>query len=80
MSRTASAKFQKLTLMKAGMCRAVVERWLAAVRDVAAGIPVGSRAPVERYGATTPRRIEAYPSLQENIHGTKVGHKEDEVR
>jgi hypothetical protein len=56
--------------------RVAVERWLAAVRDVAAGILVGSRAPVERYGAATPRRIEAYPSLQENIHGTMAGHKD----
>jgi hypothetical protein len=56
--------------------RAAVERWLAVVRDVAAGIPIGSGAPVEQYGAATPRRIKVYPSLQENIHGTMAGHRD----
>jgi hypothetical protein len=55
-----------------------VERWLAAVRDVAAGILVGNEAPVERYGAATPRRIGAYPSLQENIHSTMAEHSDEQ--
>jgi hypothetical protein len=40
---------------------------------------MGSGASVERYGAVTPRRIEAYPSLQENIHGTMAEHKDGQL-
>jgi hypothetical protein len=55
---------------------AAVERWLIAVRDVAVGILVGNGAPMEWYGAATPRRIGAYSSLQENVHSTMAGHRD----